>query len=86
LGAELGEGVDRERLGIIYNGVDLQRFSAQGPASSAEEVLIGSVGRLVAVKNYPLLLRALAALSDAPPWRLVLVGDGPERPALRGRR
>jgi sugar transferase (PEP-CTERM/EpsH1 system associated) len=75
-------GVNRERLGIIYNGVDLQRFSAEGPGSSAEEVLIGSVGRLAAVKNYPLLLRALAALSDAPPWRLVLVGDGPERAPL----
>jgi sugar transferase (PEP-CTERM/EpsH1 system associated) len=80
-------GVSRERVGIIYNGVDLQRFSAESPGSGrpaqvAEEVLIGSVGRLVAVKNYQLLLRALAALAVAPPWRLVLVGDGPERARL----
>ena len=75
-------GVARERLDIIYNGVDLGRFSGAGPQSSTAEVLIGSVGRLVAVKNYPLLLRALAALPISPPWRLVLVGDGPERASL----
>ena len=75
-------GVCRKRLDIIYNGVDLGRFGKTAPRSSTAEVLIGSVGRLVAVKNYPLLLRALAALPARLPWRLALVGDGPERASL----
>jgi glycosyltransferase involved in cell wall biosynthesis len=42
-------------------------------------VVIGSLGRLTEQKGYDLLVGALPALADA---RLVLVGDGPERPAL----
>jgi sugar transferase (PEP-CTERM/EpsH1 system associated) len=77
-------GVRREQLDIIYNGVDLHRFSGAELRSNDPEVVIGSVGRLVTVKNYPLLLRALAALPNELPWRLVLVGEGPERASLEG--
>lgn len=40
-----------------------------------------TVGTMKPVKNYPLLLRALAELDD-PEVRLMFVGDGPERGAL----
>ncbi len=41
------------------------------------------VGRLAAVKNHPLLLRAFsAAIEKRPDLRLWMVGDGPERGAL----
>ena len=39
------------------------------------------VGRLIDTKNVAFLIRAVALL-QSPSWRLVLVGDGPERPAL----
>jgi glycosyltransferase involved in cell wall biosynthesis len=46
-----------------------------------EPDLIVSVGRLSPEKGHLLLLRALTRLKDRP-WRLALVGDGKERPAL----
>jgi sugar transferase (PEP-CTERM/EpsH1 system associated) len=81
-------GVPSQRLGVIYNGVDVTR-SANAERALARavfgagqgEVVIGSVGRLVPVKNYGLLVRAFSRLSGAPA-RLVFIGDGPERQKL----
>jgi sugar transferase (PEP-CTERM/EpsH1 system associated) len=78
--------VPADRFEVLYNGVDVQRFQRE-PAhrfrqDSARALVIGSVGRLAAVKNYALLLRAMARLPRAPSFKLVLIGDGPERPAL----
>jgi phosphatidylinositol alpha 1,6-mannosyltransferase len=42
------------------------------------ELLVGYVGRLAAEKR----VRRLARIADLPGTRLVVVGDGPERPAL----
>jgi len=39
------------------------------------------VGRLIDTKNVAFLVRAVALL-ESPAWRLVIVGDGPERSAL----
>ncbi len=79
-------GIPPSRIEVLYNGVDLQRFKSVDRASiHAEwgvrpgEVVVGSVGRLVPVKNYPLLLRAVQAV---PGCKLVLIGDGPERSGL----
>lgn len=81
-------GLPAERIDVLYNGVDLARFGSADRRDArtrlglaADAVVIGSVGRLVAVKNYPLLLRAMAhpALAHVT---LVLVGDGPERATL----
>jgi glycosyltransferase involved in cell wall biosynthesis len=76
------------RLRTIMNGVDVERFAAArgahrpAPGLDAPAVAVVSVGRLVAVKGHDLLLRAVARLSPAPPTRLLLVGEGPERPVL----
>lgn len=80
------------RVNQIYNGVDGQRFHPrQGPRPdlgrpdffAGAQVVIGSVGRIAAVKDYPTLLQAFARLLEihnAPAsLRLVLVGDGPQR-------
>jgi sugar transferase (PEP-CTERM/EpsH1 system associated) len=79
-------GVAPGSFKVIYNGVDTARFAraaSRGPREHrGDDVLIGSVGRLAAVKNYPLLLQAVARLPPDLPWRLVLVGDGPERASL----
>ena len=69
----------QHRLRYVPNGVDLGRFAPHGRAWGAVPV-IGTVAALRAEKNLGRLLRAFAAL-DAPA-RLVVVGDGPERPAL----
>lgn len=45
----------------------------------APGVLVGGVGRLTEQKGFARLVEALEAVPDA---RLVLVGDGPDRPAL----
>jgi sugar transferase (PEP-CTERM/EpsH1 system associated) len=73
-------GVSGTDVQVVYNGVDLRRF--ENAADRRREpgrggLVIGSVGRLVEVKNYPLLLRAFATLPQSPPVRLLLVGEGP---------
>ena len=79
-------GVRGDRFEVVYNGVDTSRFSPKRTAVATgahlRPLVIGSVGRLVSVKNYQLLLRAIARLPADPPTRLLLVGDGPEKPAL----
>ena len=47
-----------------------------------DELLIGSVGTLRREKNFGRLIRAFANLPTEPKCRLVLIGDGPDRPAL----
>jgi len=87
-------GVSPEQLDQIYNGVDGNRFHPRGNERPAMErpdfffgahCVIGSVGRLVAVKDYPTLLSAFARLKsihrNPAGLRLILVGDGPERDA-----
>jgi glycosyltransferase involved in cell wall biosynthesis len=44
--------------------------------------LIVCVGRLSPEKDQHTLLRAMTVLPANRPWRLAIVGDGPERPAL----
>jgi len=65
------------RLKVIPNGIRVDRFAAPRHTTGRR---IGTVGRLVPEKNYPLLLRATAAIRDAD---LVFVGDGPLREELQ---
>ncbi len=71
------EGVTQANLQVIPNGIRTDRFGAPRHAAGRR---IGTVGRLVPEKNYPLLLRAAAAIRDAD---LVFVGDGPLREELQ---
>jgi sugar transferase (PEP-CTERM/EpsH1 system associated) len=86
-------GIAPERIEQIYNGVDSQRFSppADGPEpipgcpfAAPTHWLVGTVGRMQAVKHQTLLARAFVlALQQQPALRerlrLVLVGEGPLR-------
>jgi glycosyltransferase involved in cell wall biosynthesis len=47
-----------------------------------EPDLIVSIGRLSPEKNHRLLLQAMTMMPADRPWRLALVGDGPERRSL----
>lgn len=79
-------GIGAEHIQVLYNGVDFSHFapSATREATrrefgfSADDLIVGSVGRLVSVKNYPLLLRAVRS-AGIDRLKVLLVGDGPER-------
>jgi sugar transferase (PEP-CTERM/EpsH1 system associated) len=85
-------GVARERVSQIYSGVDAQRFHVPAEGVRADlaghaldrKVVIGSVGRMVAVKDYPTLARAfIRACEICPAGRdrmfLAIAGDGESR-------
>ena len=78
-----------ERFLAIVNGVDSTRFGTDLRSGSEireelgirpAEFVVGSVGRLVEVKNYPCLVRAFHLFSkNRQDVRLLLVGEGPQR-------
>ncbi|WP_305066736.1 glycosyltransferase family 4 protein [Methanoculleus sp.] len=66
---------------VVPNGIDTERIAAVAPA--AEEWDVVFTGRLIRDKNVDVLLRALATVrEEVPDLRTLIVGDGPERPAL----
>ena len=83
-------GVEPGRIRQIYNGVDKQRFHPRTDARRellpehfpADGFVVGSVGRMVGVKDYPTLVRAFIEAARKPGGerlRLVIVGDGGSR-------
>ena len=72
----------------IANGIDTAAY-AQRPRPDAlprlikrpGELWLGTLAGLRQVKNLPALVRAFAPLPE--PWQLVIVGEGPEREAIR---
>ena len=73
-------GAPAGRLRLAPIGVDLARLS---PGQTGEPGLTVQVGRLVEKKGAATLLDAFAEIAPAhPEMRLVIVGDGPLRPAL----
>lgn len=86
-------GVPAERIAQIYNGVDAELFRPRGAAREAPwptgfatsgQIVIGTVGRMQAVKDQPTLARAFVRLWRELPGareqvRLAMVGDGPLR-------
>lgn len=75
------------RLRHIPNGIDLQRFTPAGPradlAPAGVGPVIGTVATLRAEKNIARLLRAVSLLrARGLACRLVVVGEGAERPRL----
>jgi len=77
----------------IINGVDSDKFNHQIDSSLQRElsipdqhIVIGSVGRLVSVKNYPSLIKGFSLVQKVNPnTHLVLAGDGPERAELESQ-
>jgi sugar transferase (PEP-CTERM/EpsH1 system associated) len=84
-------GIAPRRITQIYNGVDTDRF-APAPRSGRERlrpdfrderlVILGIVGRLQPVKDYPTVLHAMRILRERRPdlrdrLRLAAFGDGP---------
>ena len=72
--------LDPRRVRYVPNGIDLARFA--GPRAAGAEPVIGTVAALRPEKNLPRLLGAFRLVADVMPSRLVIAGDGPERPGL----
>jgi glycosyltransferase involved in cell wall biosynthesis len=75
----------REQFVTIPSGVDLESVLAARPEQIVPQGrIIGTVGRLAAVKGHEYLIRALPnILKQHPDSAVVLVGDGEERQALQ---
>ena len=82
-------GADRERIRVVYNPVVSQRMidMAREPLDhpwfcpGAPPVVL-AVGRLTAAKDYPALIRAFASARSERDMRLMILGNGEERPRL----
>ena len=87
--------LDRAKTFCVHPGTDPDRFTCRSEARAAlragwgipqDALILGSVGRLAAVKALDRAILAFATLQadapDTPRW-LVIAGDGPERDALR---
>lgn len=89
-------GIAARRVSQIYNGVDTERFRPRSGARSPllppdlrgeDRIVIGTVGRLQAVKDQATLLRAVAQLLSTQPQlraslRVAIVGGGPLKSEL----
>ena len=82
-------GVPQDRLFVMRNGVDLERFQPLPQAEARAVLGLGgapvllSVGNLLPVKGHDLVLRMFKLLlRERAHAQLVIVGAGPERDAL----
>lgn len=79
-------GVGRARMQVIANPIDVDAIRTQvgrGAPISAARPAIVAMGRLVPNKNFPMLIDAFAQSGIA--GTLLILGEGPERPALESR-
>jgi glycosyltransferase involved in cell wall biosynthesis len=78
----------RARVKRIVNGIPTAAYAAKAKADALPRVIkrsgelwLGTLAGLRPVKNLPRLVRAFADMPE--PWQLVIVGEGPEREAIR---
>jgi glycosyltransferase involved in cell wall biosynthesis len=85
-------GVPVNRIHVIHNAIDPAEHSVGGSGSSwrrrwgisADEVVLGVIGRLSPEKGQQIFLEAFqGVVARSPNRRAVLVGDGPEKERLR---
>ncbi|MCX7766748.1 MAG: glycosyltransferase family 4 protein, partial [Candidatus Sumerlaeia bacterium] len=77
-------GISADKIDVIYNGIDLTPFAKTYDVASIKQqlgitgrIIIGSIGRLVGVKNYPTLIKAAHKVSQiVPDIVFIIVGDG----------
>lgn len=87
-------GVKEERIELIYNGVDTNRFSKAYTTDEVSRIkkslglkagpVIGTIGRLSPVKGQRFLIEAMTRIiQQAPGAQCLIVGSGEEESALR---
>lgn len=82
-------GLPRERIKMLYNPVVTPEVREKAQASldhpwfkSDQPPVLLAVGRLQVQKDYPTLIRAFAQVRQTQPVRLLILGEGSERPLL----
>lgn len=75
------KGIPEDRLHVVPNGIDPERFVPSGPYRRGDYLLF--VGRLVPYKGLEVLLDALAMAKVTHP--LLIAGDGPLRASLQAQ-
>ncbi len=80
-------GVPRSKIRILHNPVDLDAIAQHATEPIPGELgddhpVVAAAGRLAGVKNYPLLIAALADVSADTPVHAWILGEGPEQSAL----
>ena len=86
------EGVRPEQGVVIPNGVEDWRARSQSLRETTraevgvapETFLLGAVGRLNPQKNVALLLEVVSRLPKTRSWKLLVIGEGPDRRMLAG--
>jgi PEP-CTERM/exosortase A-associated glycosyltransferase len=88
----VGRGIAADKVSVIPNAVDIADFTVSGQPDTAlanslglaGKTVLGFVGSFYAYEGLALLLQALPAmLAVRPDLRVLLVGGGPQEPALR---
>jgi PEP-CTERM/exosortase A-associated glycosyltransferase len=88
----IGRGLPQERVTVIPNAVDLERFAVGGEADAElsralgleGKPVLGFIGSFYAYEGLPLLLQALPrVLAHVPDVRVLLVGGGRGEERLR---
>ncbi|MDH4276130.1 MAG: glycosyltransferase [Gammaproteobacteria bacterium] len=85
--------IPENHISVVYNGVDEEFFAIGASTSvksamglSVDHLVVGSVGRLVDVKNQAMLIESVARLQrQGHKLSLILVGDGPLRNILEAQ-
>ena len=95
MGELRAEGVPAERLHVIRNGIEVERFAAGSRSDArdrlglaADALVMVMLATLLPYKGHELVLRALASIADSLPdgWRLLLAGrDEGLGPSLRAQ-
>lgn len=82
-------GLPRERVRVLYNPVVTPelREKARAPLNhpwfeASQPPVVLAVGRLTKQKDFPTLIRAFAQVHQTQPVRLIILGEGRDRPAL----
>ncbi len=82
-----GWGVSGDKIKVIYNGVDFKGSDISSEEAKRKMGIYGdiilSAGRLVPWKGFRMLIKIMPRLSEISQlFRLVIVGDGPDRKRL----
>jgi glycosyltransferase involved in cell wall biosynthesis len=81
--------IPANKIRVIYNPIDCDAITTlsvippEHPFFKGKEPVIVGVGRLVQQKRFDILIRAFCSVMKEIDARLIILGEGPEREALR---